>query len=74
MSSLKYTYEDLIKAYFRTIHNHMKDFKTEKCKEYVSKYKKNFDEQKFKNALALELLILDDTIDDYDTTDDSYDD
>ena len=70
---MSYTYEDLIKAYFRGIKNRMKDFTTDNCREFVSKHKKNFDEKKFKKALALELLILDDTLNDFDTTDE-YDD
>jgi hypothetical protein len=47
----------------------MKTFSTDKCKEYVLKYKKDFDENKFLKKLAEKLLYLDYSLEDYDSTD-----
>ena len=67
--SYNYTYEELIDRYFHDIDNKLSKFKAEKCQQFVQQYKKNFNEEKFRNSLAYKLLLLDDELSDYDTSD-----
>ena len=62
---MKYTYEQLIDAYFREIGQSMSNFSTNNCREYVKKYKGNFNEQRFMKKLAERLVEIDDELSDY---------
>lgn len=67
--SVRYTYDQLIDSYFRSINNRMSKFSAEKCIEFVKKNKPNYNEEQFMKKLAIKLLELDDLIQDYDSTD-----
>ena len=71
--SYNYSYEDLIDRYFHDIGNKLSKFKAEKCQQFVQQYKKNFNEEKFRISLATKLLMLDDELSDYDTSDEEAD-
>lgn len=62
---VKYTYIQLIEAYFRTIDDHVHKFSTDKCRKYVKQYKTSYDEEKFMKYLAQKLLDFDEERSDY---------
>lgn len=63
---VKYTYSELIDAYFRSIKYSLSRFSTSSCREYVQKWKgKHFDNERFLKELAISLSFLDDNLSDY---------
>ena len=60
-----YTHAQLIEAYFRSIKYSTSKFSTGKCRKYVMRYKKNFDNEIFMKDLAIFLASLDDQLSDY---------
>lgn len=65
MSNPNYSYEDLIKAFFRTIGNRTSIFSTEKCRKFVKENRNNFNDEKFLRSLAGILADMDDQLSDY---------
>lgn len=77
MEKNKYTYMQLIDVFMDKHVKRMANFSTEKCREFVKSFKKDkFNDQKFMTTLADKLLMLDEAISDYDSSDieESYSD
>jgi hypothetical protein len=61
----RYSYEDLIDAYFRSIKKSFSKFKTSSCRQYVQQYRHKFDDTIFMQRLACFLAEVDDQLSDY---------
>jgi hypothetical protein len=61
----RYTYEDLIEAYFRSIRKSLSRFSTAGCRQYVQQYRHKFDDERFLQAVARFLAEVDDQLSDY---------
>jgi hypothetical protein len=62
---VKYTYGDLIEAYFRSIKKSFSRFTTSGCRRYVQQYRHKFDDALFMRAVACFLVEVDDQLSDY---------
>jgi arginyl-tRNA--protein-N-Asp/Glu arginylyltransferase len=61
----RYTYDELIEAYFRSIKKSFGRFSTAACREYVRTYRRKFDPEKFLQRVAQFLAEVDDQLSDY---------
>jgi hypothetical protein len=62
---VKYTYDDLIQAYFRSIKKSFSRFTTSGCRQYVRQYRHKFEDEPFMRAVACFLVEIDDQLSDY---------
>ena len=58
-------YRQLIEAYFRSINCSTRNYRTDECRKYVQKYRKDFAEGKFIRAASKFLVEMDDELPDY---------
>jgi hypothetical protein len=61
----RYTYDQLIEAYFRSVKRSFSRFSTAACREYVMSYRGTFDPEKFHQRVAQFLAEVDDQLSDY---------